>query len=183
LRGLQIRCRINIINTQLQDAIQGRGESAEVFADRCRKLCQKTITRVENAVAQVILNEEAERRLVAAYISGLSGLVGQRVKFRMPATMDEAVQLAVVIENAEQQWPSDRRVFATALTDIACIRCNQKGHIARNCRTQSQTRPAGDNNTRPFGQNGWATRRGWGRPLMTSRGWSRPTPSTFQYPS
>jgi hypothetical protein len=149
--------------TQLQDAVQGRGESAGVFAYRCRKLCQKTVRRVKNAVAQVILNEEAERRLVAAYINGLRGLVRQQVKFRMPATMNEASRLAVTTENAEQQWPSDRRVFATALTDIACFRCNQKGHIA------------GDNNTRPFGRNGWAARRGRGRSPMTSRGWNRPT--------
>jgi hypothetical protein len=30
---------------QLQDATQDRGETAEMFADRCRKLCRKTITQ------------------------------------------------------------------------------------------------------------------------------------------
>jgi hypothetical protein len=60
--------------TQLQDAIQGKNESAEVFGDRCRKLCQKTIRKVDNEATQVILNEEAERRLVAAYINGLRGI-------------------------------------------------------------------------------------------------------------
>jgi hypothetical protein len=58
---------------------------------------------VDNEATQIILNEEAERRLVAAYINGLRGTVGQQVKFRMPATMDEAVWLAATIENAEQQ--------------------------------------------------------------------------------
>ena len=33
--------------TRLQDAIQEKGESVEVFADRCRRLCQKTIRIVQ----------------------------------------------------------------------------------------------------------------------------------------
>jgi hypothetical protein len=119
--------------TQLQDAIQGKGESAEVFGDRCRKLCQKTIRKVDNEATQLILNEEAERRLVAAYINGLRGIAGQQVTFRMPATMDKAVRLAVTIENAEQQKTPERRVFTTSQTDITCY---QKGHMARQCRAR-----------------------------------------------
>jgi hypothetical protein len=57
--------------SKLQFAMQDRSETADVFADRCRKLCQKTIRRVDNEAAQAALNEEAERRLVAAYINGL----------------------------------------------------------------------------------------------------------------
>jgi hypothetical protein len=34
--------------------------------------------------------------------SGHSSIVRQQVKFRMPATIDEAVRLAVTMENAEQ---------------------------------------------------------------------------------
>ena len=33
---------------RLQDAAQGRDESAEEFADRCRKLCQRTIRKVQD---------------------------------------------------------------------------------------------------------------------------------------
>ncbi|KDR16987.1 hypothetical protein L798_09316 [Zootermopsis nevadensis] len=53
----------------------------------------------------------------------------------MPANMDEAVRLAVTIENAEQQKTSERQVFTTA--EVVCYQCNQKGHIARNCRSKS----------------------------------------------
>jgi hypothetical protein len=122
--------------TQLQDAVQGKTESAEVFGDRCRKLCQKTIRKVGDEATQSILNEEADRRPVAAYINGLRGIVGQQVKFRMPATMDEAVRLAVTIENAEQQRTPERRVFTTSQADIICYQCNQKGHMARQCRAR-----------------------------------------------
>ena len=52
--------------TRLQDAAQGRDESAEEFGDRCRKLCQRTIRKVRDEEVQRIINEEAERRLLAA---------------------------------------------------------------------------------------------------------------------
>jgi hypothetical protein len=56
------------------------------------KLYQKTVRRVDNVASQIALNDDAERRLVAAYINGLRGIVGQQVKFsRMPSNMDEAV--------------------------------------------------------------------------------------------
>jgi hypothetical protein len=63
---------------------------------------------------QRILNEEAERRLVAAYINGLAGLVGQQVRFRMPSTLEEAVDVAVTVSNAERMRTQDtKRVFST----------------------------------------------------------------------
>ena len=35
-------------NTRLQDAGQGRDENAEEFGDWCRKLCQRTIRKVQD---------------------------------------------------------------------------------------------------------------------------------------
>jgi hypothetical protein len=51
---------------------------------------------------QRIINEEAERRLLAAYIHGLKGIVGQQVQFQMTSTMEQAVRLAVTTENVER---------------------------------------------------------------------------------
>ena len=89
--------------TRLQDAAQGRDESAEEFPDRCRKLCQCTIRKVQDQEVQRIINEEAERRLLTAYIHGLRGVVGQQVQFQMPSAVGQAVKLAVTVENAEKQ--------------------------------------------------------------------------------
>ena len=47
--------------TRLQEAARGRDESAEEFGDRCRKLCQRTIRKVQNEVVQRIINKEAKR--------------------------------------------------------------------------------------------------------------------------
>ena len=41
--------------TRLQDAAQGRDESAE-FGDWCRKLCQRTIRKVQDEEVQRIIN-------------------------------------------------------------------------------------------------------------------------------
>jgi len=44
-----------------------------MFLDRLRELCQRTVRTSENAVEQAVLNQEADRRLIAAFINGLIG--------------------------------------------------------------------------------------------------------------
>jgi hypothetical protein len=122
--------------TRLQEAVQGKEEGAEEFSDRCRKMCQKTIRRVQDEETQRIIIEEAERRLLAAYIHGLKGIVGQQVQFQMPSTMEQAVRLAVTVENVErlrQMREGPRKVF-TARSEIICFQCAGMGHYARECR-------------------------------------------------
>jgi hypothetical protein len=51
---------------------------------------------------QHIINEEAERRLLPAYTYGLRGVVRQQVQFQMPSTMEQAMKLAVTVENVER---------------------------------------------------------------------------------
>jgi DNA-binding MurR/RpiR family transcriptional regulator len=83
--------------TRLQDAAQGRDQSAEEFGDRCRKLYQRTIRKVQDEEVQRTVNEEAERRLLATYIHGLRGVVGQQVQIQIPNTMAQAVKLSVTV--------------------------------------------------------------------------------------
>jgi len=100
---------------RLQDAAQGRDESAEEFADRCRKLCQLTVRKVQDQKVQRIINEKAEGRFLAAHIHGLRGIVGQQVQFQMPSTMQQAVKLAGTVENVEKHKhmvAGSRKVFA-----------------------------------------------------------------------
>jgi hypothetical protein len=66
--------------TRLQNASQEKDESPEMYLDRPHKLCQKTVQQTENPVEQAILNREAEKRLLAAFISGLRGVPGKHVK-------------------------------------------------------------------------------------------------------
>jgi hypothetical protein len=62
--------------SRLQNASQERNESPEVFLDRLRKLCQRSIRSSDNPVEQGVINKEAEKRLVAAFINGLMAAVG-----------------------------------------------------------------------------------------------------------
>jgi hypothetical protein len=97
-------------------------------ADYVRKLCT-----VSDEATQRIINEEAERRLVAAYINGLAGLVGQQVRFRMPSSLEEAVQVAITVSNAERVKQVDtKRVFSFKRDGgsqaIVCFNCGKRGH-------------------------------------------------------
>jgi hypothetical protein len=49
-----------------------------MYLDHLRKLCQRTFQRSENPVEQAILNREAEKMLLAAFISGLKGVPWKR---------------------------------------------------------------------------------------------------------
>ena len=100
---------------RLQDAAQGRDESAEEFGDQCRKLCQCTIRKVQDEEVQRIINEDAQRRLLAMYIHGLRGIVGQQVQFQMSSTMEQVVKVAVTLKNVDkhkQMVGGSRKVFA-----------------------------------------------------------------------
>ena len=60
---------------RLQNASQEKNESPEVFLDRLRKLCQQTIRSSDNPLEQGIINQEADKRLLAAFVNGLIGAI------------------------------------------------------------------------------------------------------------
>jgi len=67
---------------KLQTASQVRNESPQEFADRCRGLAQKIMEKADNPVARRIHHENAERMLLASFISGLAGKVGKHVRYQ-----------------------------------------------------------------------------------------------------
>lgn len=136
----------------LQNAAQHKNESPEAFADRCKRLCAKTIRQVADAEQQKIINDEAERRMLAAYTNGLFGTVGQQVRYRMPATMAEAIQLAVTVAAVEARRPSypNKNVF---FAQVTCFNCNRTGHIARDCRVRSSNKNISSKSVRKPGKD------------------------------
>jgi len=94
---------------RVQTASQDKSESPEMFLDRLRKLCQRTVQRSENAVEQAVINREADRRLLAAFINGLIGTPGRHVRMQMPDNVDKALIMAIVATNAEREDKALRR--------------------------------------------------------------------------
>lgn len=121
----------------LQNASQHRHETPEQFADRCRRLCARTIRQVSDPTQQAIINEEAERRMLAAYINGLYGIVGKQVRYRMPSTLNEAIQIATTVSEVEATEARKSQHKEGNLFAI-CFNCKKPGHIAKNCRQRKQ---------------------------------------------
>ena len=88
---------------RVQNATQEKGESPEMFLDRLRKLCQRTVRISDNAVEQAVINQEADRRLLAAFINGLQGLPGKHVRLQMPDNVDRALHMAIIATNADNE--------------------------------------------------------------------------------
>jgi len=49
--------------------------------------------------------------LLSTFIVGLSGNLGQQVRFQMPATVDRALQIAITVFEAEAQDKRNLAVF------------------------------------------------------------------------
>jgi hypothetical protein len=89
--------------SRVQNASQEKIESPKVFLDRLRKLCQRTIRSSNNPVEQAVINQEADRRLLATFINGLIGTPGKQVRLQMPETIDKALNMAIIATNAEKE--------------------------------------------------------------------------------
>jgi hypothetical protein len=89
--------------TQLQTARQGKDETPQEFADRCRNLAQRTVPQVEDPVIQRIYYEQAERMLLASFTTGLRGNPVFQVRYSTPKTVQEALQIAITVEQVELQ--------------------------------------------------------------------------------
>lgn len=136
--------------SQLQNAKQAKGETVQDFADRCKKLNLGTIRKVGDAGAQKIINEEAERRLLAAFTNGLSGNVGVQVMYRMPSTFAEALNHALSVSAVDKgKRINGEQVFATTSypkqgqksAPFTCYGCGKAGHMRRNCKTAGYDKP------------------------------------------
>lgn len=65
-------------------------------------LCARTIHQVPGPEQQEIINVETQRRMLAVYINGLSGTVGTQVRYRMPFTLTEALQISITVQETDK---------------------------------------------------------------------------------
>jgi hypothetical protein len=60
-------------------------------------------------VKQAVINQEADRRLLAAFINGMIEAPGKQVRLQMAETMDRALNMAIVATTAERKERSSAR--------------------------------------------------------------------------
>ena len=87
----------------LQTARQCRKECIQEFADRCRALAQKIVCKVDDSVAQNIHYENVDRMFLASFVAGLTGIPGRQVRFSNPQDLDQALKMALSVQEAEKQ--------------------------------------------------------------------------------
>jgi hypothetical protein len=67
-------------------------------------LCHKKIVcKVDDPAAQRIHNKNADRMLLASFVAGLAGVAGRQTRFSNPQSLDEALKIALTVQEAEKQ--------------------------------------------------------------------------------
>jgi len=93
-------------------ARQGKNESPQEFADRCRTLAQRVTCQSDDPIAQRVHRENAERMLLARYVAGLIGIPGREVRSASPVSVEEAIRIAVSVQETERQGKFNNSFYA-----------------------------------------------------------------------
>jgi hypothetical protein len=117
--------------------------------------------KTDDPVARRTHRENAERLLLASFISGLAGKVGKHVRYQSPRNLEQVLQIALAVQEAEKQEKFNESFYTRFENSVRLV---SHDHTARNTartinlgtqltRTQSYVR----------GQHG-RTSRGNGKP-------------------
>jgi hypothetical protein len=88
---------------RLQTARKGRNESPQQFANRCRALYPKIVCKADQPLIQRVYYENADRLLLASFVAGLTAVPGRQRRFVNPQTLDQALKIALSVQEAEKQ--------------------------------------------------------------------------------
>jgi hypothetical protein len=86
---------------QLRAARQHRDEEISAFADRLRGLAQKLIPETSDPGMKKAHQDQAEKALLDTFARGLLGTPGQQVQYAVPASMGEAIKIAIAVQQAD----------------------------------------------------------------------------------
>ena len=114
--------------TRLQTARQQKNESTQDFADRCRNLAQKTMSKTNDPVAQRIHRENAERMCLASFTGGLVENIGRHVRIKKPQSMQEALTIALAVTEAERLEKTSEIFFANTQAGRPTRGSNDREH-------------------------------------------------------
>jgi hypothetical protein len=86
---------------QLQRAKQLPEEGIREFSDRVVNLGRKIIPQLDDPNAQHKCNVLANKMIIAAFTEGLRGNLGNHARIAVPTKMEDAVNIALTVEQAE----------------------------------------------------------------------------------
>jgi hypothetical protein len=151
---------------ELQRARQLADESICDFSDRVVNLGRKITPQLDDPNAQHQCNVLANKMIIAAFTEGLRGNPGNHARIAVPTKMEDAVNIALTVEQAEtrgtkgdtfsvgdrskphqSRTPENRRGRGeiskreSAEVDgedekMTCFSCGGKGHRSRDCATR-----------------------------------------------
>jgi len=128
---------------QLQPARQRRNEGLQELADRCRALAQKLVCKVDDPQVQRVHQENAERMLLAAFVSGLIGVPGKQCRFSNPQNIQQVLFIALLVDQTEKQERFNESFYTKYIKRTGYFRDHQviklgerKIQVARKIRTR-----------------------------------------------
>jgi len=95
------------VRTSSTTCICQRRGSAETKGHRnlptdVRALAQKLVCKVDYPQVQRVHQENAERMLLVAFVSCLIGVLGRQCRFSNPQNIQQALSIALTVEQAEK---------------------------------------------------------------------------------
>jgi Retrotransposon gag protein/Zinc knuckle len=112
-------------------------ETVEDFADRIKVINVKTYQLGDSAERNEVILEEADQRGLDAFLNGLAGTLGEKVRLAQPKNFQEAVSAAVAVVEVNRRAGNDvgtvKKIFTV---ERQCYNCNQKGHVRSECRNR-----------------------------------------------
>lgn len=133
LKRFQRQNSTRFYREKLNTISQRQNETLDSYVDRIRKVNINTYQLTDNDMVNKVILQEAESRALDTFLRGLPAEMSRRVRAEFPKSLDEAVSLATAFEEIDVATRAKERrsIFPAG---VRCFRCDQQGHIAKNCR-------------------------------------------------
>lgn len=122
--------------TLLHEARQEKTQTPTQFLDRLRNTSAKTIRKGSTPAECTLLIEDGRYEPLSALTHGCLGPVRWELRFRMPESIEQALNIATTVYNAFKMKgdPRGERNYRPDVRTIICYGCNKTGHIKKDCR-------------------------------------------------
>jgi tRNA A37 N6-isopentenylltransferase MiaA len=95
---------------------------------------------VDDPAAQRIHNENAERMLLASFVAGLAGQAGSQTRFSNPQSLEQALKIALTVQEAEKQETFSERFYATFNDSLKLHSPGRRRHDSHESRGSAKAR-------------------------------------------